>query len=238
MSSLSQLANRLTSGLSSVKISNTSGINIPTLSWLDSSIEPVSGLSWVQSSGSVIQALTNGAKGVYCMGVILSDPSQLLKMGAAVLQYIEAWGIGLLNDLYRVCIDRINAILLESYGVVVSVFKAIAGIISFVKELYTLYKNIKEAWKKRNEAKEEAWMKREDCAFFVANILRCMIGRLIEPYITNFKQKATKEIEDVYSDVSNTISDRTETLRTVSNYVEQQSMFATKFVEQLNHGLF
>ena len=238
MSSLSQLANRLNSGLSSVKISNTSSINIPTLKWLDSSIEPVSGLSWVQNSGSVIQALTNGAKGVYCMGVMLSDPSQLLKMGAAVLQYIEAWGIGLLNELYRVCMDRINAILLEVYGVCVGVFKAIAGVISFVKELYTLYKNIKEAWKKRNESKENAWMKREDCAFFIANILRCMISRLIEPYVENFKQRAVREIEDVYSDVSNTISDRTETLRSVSSYVEQQSMFATKFVEQVNHGLF
>lgn len=238
MSSITQLANRLSSGMSSLKISNTSSINIPTLNWLDSAIKPSYGLSWVQQPGSVIQALTNGAKGVYCLGVLLTDPAQALNLLKYVLQYVEAWGIGLVNELYRTCMNRVNSLLLQVYGVCVGVFKAISNLIQFMKELYQLYKNIRDLFTKKWRLKKDGWIKREDCAFFLANILRCMISRLIKPYVENFKVKATKEIDRVYTQVNDKVSNYTEPISAVSNYVQQQSMFATKFIQQINNGIF
>ena len=125
-------------------------LNLPNLSVSNTSIEGDGIGGWIASSGSVVQILTNGARGVYCIGVLLTDPTMLLNALKMVGEYFLSAGLNLINDIYKTCVARVNHILASIYGIVLGYFNTIKNIIGVVQSLGALWQKIKDAWNNRS----------------------------------------------------------------------------------------
>lgn len=209
-------------------------LNLPSLSIINTSIESSGIGGWIATSGSALQLLTNGARGVYCIGVLLTDPSMLFNALKMVGEYFLSAGLNLINDLYKSCVARVNHILATVYGIVLSYFNTIKNIIGVVQSLGALWEKIKDAWNNRSWSIFDELFKREDCDYFIANMLRCMISKMIDPYLQKFKMKATQKIDNLTGTIEDGILDATAGPTAISNYANTQAVFANKFINQVD----
>ena len=77
-------------------------------------------------------------------------------------------------------------------------------------------------------------MKSDDCAYFISNILRCMIGKMVTPYLNELQLKADQKINNIAGGIENKITQNTEVLNSMSSYLNNQAMFVNKFTSQVN----
>ena len=212
-------------------------LNLPNLSVSNTSIEGDGIGGWIASSGSVVQILTNGARGVYCIGVLLTDPAMLLNALKMVGEYFLSAGLNLINDIYKTCVARVNYILASIYGIVLGYFNTIKNIIGVVQSLGTLWQKIKDAWNNRSGSIFDELFKREDCDYFIANMMRCIISKMLDPYLNKFKLDAISKIDNFATDVEDGIFDATAAPNAISNYANVQATYANKFIEQVGSYL-
>lgn len=238
MISIAEIANTLNNGISSIRIgSERHGITIPSMSWAQYDTEKVPDLQWLVGESSPLHTITAGAKGVFCLGVALTDPMMIFRLIKAALAYLEAWGLSIATQLYKICLDRLNDLLLQLFGIAATAYRAIAALIAFIRELVKLIKNIRLAWQKRNFSKWKNWFDRESCEDFLADLLRCMIYKLLYKYVDKFVDKAKDKIDELYSNASTSISDATDPYVSITQYYTQQTNYVTKYIEQVNKAL-
>lgn len=238
MISISDVVNKLNGGISSIRIgSEQHGITIPAMSWAQYNTENVPNLDWLVGTSSPLHTVTAAAKGVFCLGVAISDPIIFLNLIKAALAYLEAWGLSVATQLYKICLDRLNSLLLQLFGIAATAYRAIAALISFIRALVDLVKNIRAAWKKRNWSKLKNWFNREDCEDFLADLLRCMIYKLLDKYVDKYVGKAKEKIDEIYNNASTSISDATNPYVSITQYYTQQTNYVTKYIEQVNKML-
>ena len=212
-------------------------INLTSLAIMNSNVETPGIGGFIANPQSLVQTLTQGARGIFCIGAVLTDTKLLLKTLKMCLEYIEALGIALLNDIYKTCLARVNMILAELYGITLDYFKTVKSIISACQAAGTMIKAVNEyKWKSGNTALDELF-KRKDCEYIVANLLRCMISKMIQPYINKFENKVTQKIIDASGKISNKISSETSILNAMSGYVRQQANTVEKFSAQITELL-
>ena len=77
-------------------------------------------------------------------------------------------------------------------------------------------------------------MESDACAYFRANILRCMIGKMVTPYLNELQLKADQKINNIAGGIENKITQNTEVLNSMSSYLNNQAMFVNKFSSQVN----
>lgn len=233
LNSLKNLANGLAATGANFKIGGFTA-NLPTLNIFNSNIESPSTGTFIASAGSIVQTLTQGAKGVMCIGTLLMNPDQMLKALNLAGDFILGLGLQLLNDVYRTCMARVNNILATSYGLVLGYFKTIKNIISAIQGVGDMLNNIYEFFTDRSKSKVDFMMKSDDCAYFIANILRCMIGKMVTPYLNELQLKADQKINNIAGGIENKITQNTEVLNSMSSYLNNQAMFVNKFTSQVN----
>lgn len=212
-------------------------LNLPGLSLSNTSIEGDGIGGWIASSGSALQLLTNGARGVYCIGVLLTDPTMLLNALKMVGEYFLTAGLNLINDIYKACIARVNNILASVYGIVLSYYNTIKNVIGAVKSLGALWQKIKDAWNNRSGSIFDELFKREDCDYFIANMMRCIISKMLDPYLNKFKIDALQKINNFAGDIEDGIFDATAAPTAISNYANTQATFVNKFSSQVSSYL-
>lgn len=212
-------------------------INLAPLNIMNSNIETPGIGGFLGNPSSLIQTVTQGARGVFCIGTVLTSPSMALNVIRMALEYIEALGISLINDIYKTCLARVNNILAEVYGITLGYFKTIKSIISMVQNVGGLIKDISNfRWERGDSALNELF-DRKNCDYMVANLMRCMIAKMLQPYLDKFKNKAIQSINDVASDISGTIQDKTSSLNAMSSYLNQQAKFVDKYTTQVRELL-
>lgn len=129
---------------------------------------------------------------------------------------------------------RVNNILATSYGLVLGYFKTIKNIISAIQGVGDILNNIYEFFTDRSKSKVDFMMKSDDCAYFIANILRCMIGKMVTPCLNELQLKADQKINNIAGGIENKITQNTEVLNSMSSYLNNQAMFVNKFTSQVN----
>lgn len=226
----------LNSGGFNIKVGGFT-LNLPSLNVTSKAIETPGIGGNITSLGSAVQILTAGARGVLCIGSLLSNPSELLKTLNLCKDFVVALGLQFVNDLYKTCIARINNILSSVYGLTLSYFRTSKNVLGAINNLGSLVEDIIKFWEDRKNDKLKDFLKKEDCTFFVANILRCMIGKFINPILEEYKLKGNQAINDIGADFNNKIFSETEILNNVSSYLDQQSMFVNKFTNQVKEIL-
>lgn len=230
-------ANNLAAGSGGALSLGGFNLNLPGLSLSNTSIEGDGIGGWIASSGSVLQLLTNGARGVYCIGVLLTDPAMLLNALKLVGEYLLTAGLNLLNDLYKSCVARVNNILSSVYGIILGYFNTIKNAIGAIQSLGALWQKIKDAWNNRSGSLFDELFKREDCDYFIANMMRCIISKMLDPYLNNLKIDALQKINNFAGEVEDNIFEATAAPTAISNYVNTQATFVNKFTEQVSSYL-
>lgn len=233
---IKKILNELNSGGFNLKIGGFN-INLPSLNVSNNSIETPGIGGYIASAGSVVQTLTAGARGVFCIGAVLTDPTAALKVLGLCGDFITAIGLQLVNDLYKVCLARVNNILSTVYGITLGYFKTIKNVIKAIQGIGDLIDNLINFWDDRGESKLGKLFERENCDYMVANLLRCMMSKMIEPYLTNIRDGLTQEINDVGIGIQNKVIKNTEITSSMSKYLDQQSIFVNKFTTQVNELL-
>lgn len=236
LSKLGNIANNLMAGTVTFNIGGFK-INLNSLNILCTTIEYPGLGGFLASPTSVVQTLTNGARGVFCIGAVLTDPAMMLNTLTMCLEYIEALGISIMNDLYKVCLDRVNAILSEVYGIVLGYFKTIKSVISMIKNVGGLINDVSNFKLKKGSDLLDELFNRKNCDYVVANLLRCMIAKMLQPYIDKFKNGAIQKILDVSDDISDSIQENTNAVTAMSDYIGQQARFVDKFTTQVREIL-
>jgi hypothetical protein len=229
LTSLSTL-NQLNSGSYWTKLGGLS-VNLPSLATTYSKAGTIG--AFVASAGSVVQTFTKGARGIFCIASVLTNPTQLLNVLTSCLDYLGAIGLQLVNDLYKTCIARLNNILSTVYGITLSYFNTIKNIINCIKNIGKMFKKIYDWWKDRSWEKLMKLFDRENCDFMVANLLRCLMSKWLEPYISKLQLKATQAINDVGNKINSKIIDSTATTTALSTYLDNQTQFINKFTAQV-----
>lgn len=211
--------------------------NIPSLTLFNDSIETPGVGTFCYSSGSLVQMMTNGARGVFCIGAILTDPQMLLNVLRMCGEYILAHGLALINDIYKTCIARINNILSSVYGIVLGYFKTIKNVIKAIQGLADLWDKICDAWNSKSSGIFDKIFDKENCDFMVANLMRCMMSKLLEPYLTKLKLNIQGEINDFAGEIDNEIHATTQPLTSMSSYLDNQATYVNKFTAQVSEIL-
>ena len=233
---VSSLINELNSGGYNLKIGGFN-VNLPSLNVSNSSIETPGIGGYLGSAGSIVQTLTSGARGVFCIGAVLTDPAAALKVLILCVDFIGAIGLQLINDLYKTCLARLNNILSTVYGITLGYFNTIKNIIKAIQGIGDLISKLIDFWNGRGESKLNKLFDRENCDFMVANLLRCMMAKMIEPYLTKIRDDLTQKINDVGIGLQNEIIENTAVATSMSKYFDQQAIFVNKFTTQVSEIL-
>lgn len=212
------------------------GVQLPTLEMFSSIVEPVYGFGdFTASAGSIVQLMTSGARGIYCIGAIIADGDFLLKTIKMVGQYVALLGLEMINEIYQNCVARVNSLLANVYGIVLSYYRTIKHLINTIRNLKELFTNLQ--LEKKNIFKNiiDKIFKKENCEYFVANLLRCLIAKYIEPYLQKFTDKVNQKIDDIAGDIYDSTNMVTATTTAMSNYLDNQATFVDKFNEQVKY---
>lgn len=191
--------------------------------------------SIVMSAGSLVQTMTAGARGVFCIGAIIGDSALALSTLKKCFDYIMMTGLSLLNDIYKVCIARLNDILKTVYGITLSIFSTIKNVIGAINGIIDLVEKIYKAIKNASKLDLGKLFDKENCDFFIANLFRCMMGKLVDPYIQKFKTNVTQKINDYTANIPDKISQTVEPVTSMSTFVDNQAMFVNKFTNQVGN---
>lgn len=222
-------------GLASMSFGGVT-VSLPSLYATFNNIEDPAGLGGIIASpGSIVQTLTKGARGVFCIGALLTDPAMMLNMLKMCGQYLAALGLKFVNDIYKSCISRINRILSTVYGIVLGYFNTIKNIITAIKNLGDLWEKITNF--KMGESLLDKLFKKENCDYFIANIMRCMMNKLLEPYISKYKRKINQKITDFADGIESNIVSSTAPLTSMSNFLDMQATSVNKFTAQVGELL-
>lgn len=233
---LASLINELNSGGYNLKIGGFN-VNLPSLNVSNSSIETPGIGSYLGSAGSLVQTLTSGARGVFCVGAVLTDPASALKTLSLCVDFLGAIGLQLINDLYKTCLARLNNILSTVYGITLGYANIIKSVIRAVQGIGDLITEIINFWDRRGEFKLGKLFDRENCDFMIANLLRCTMAKMIDPYITNLRTDLSQNINNVGIPVQDDVIKNTALTTSMAKYFEQQAIFVNKFTAQVREIL-
>lgn len=230
---LKNLANALLTGGANFKIGGFT-VDLPSLNIFNSNIESPSIGNFIDSAGSIIQTLTKGGRAIMCIGSLLVNPDQMLKALTLSLDYLKAFGLQFLNDIYKTFAARINNTLSTVFGIATGYFNTIKNVISAIYSIGDLISDLFKFFTGRSDEKLDLMFKNDDCAYFIANITRCLLSKLLTPIVTEARENVNQVINDVGGSINNTIINSTDGITLMANYLNQQSLFVKKFTNQVN----
>ena len=191
-------------GIGSLKIS------FPTLSVSNYSIASVNGIGgFIQSAGSAVQTLTRGARTIFCLGAVLTDPSLFTSMIGQVWDYLKAHGMTLINDIWKTIMSRINFLLAHYYGIISAAFNSVLNAVRTIKKAYDA---LVDYFSNLSVKGKDLWadlIKKENCDFEIANMLKCLINPYILKFTRNIKVKASTMVAGVESNIRGVTDDWT-----------------------------
>lgn len=215
---------------------STMNIKIPTFS-LNGGFQNISASSLGQITDSVIasaQNLMQGARLIYCLGYMITNPKMMLGVLSILGNNILAAATQMATRLADLIKGQITQALSQITGAITSL---VGNIFSFLSAIVDLIKAIADAVSNLFKMGELDWgdfMAEEDCQYIFAAMAACMLNKLLGNKLQDLERKISGEIIKTGTELNSAIAENLADVNTVSSYVERETFLMNKATKQLN----